>query len=70
MSELTGVADVSAQRRVIMEKEPEERIRARAFQLWKEAGEPEEGAQDFWLKAEQEHKEREEKESKSEDSQI
>jgi hypothetical protein len=41
-----------------MNETAEDKIRERAYQLWKEAGEPKEGEQDFWLKAEKEHKEK------------
>jgi hypothetical protein len=36
-----------------MTKPSEEQIRARAYELWEEAGKPEGREQEFWQKAEQ-----------------
>lgn len=39
-----------------MEIDLEERIRQRAYELWEDTGQPEGGAEDFWLQAEGEIK--------------
>jgi hypothetical protein len=36
-----------------MDEDREQRIRERAYQLWEQAGRPEEGTEDFWGQAEQ-----------------